>query len=166
MANAEHLKILKKGVKAWNAWRQENRDVVPDLYGADLSRMDLTYIHIMRTNLGDANLSGTILRKAFAVGTYFHGADMTDAILEGADMRGCHLSEARLAGARMAGAVLNKALAVGVDFSDCDMTSAMMLGTNLENSDFTGADMTDVDLTDARLTGIVTEGVKGYRFRR
>jgi uncharacterized protein YjbI with pentapeptide repeats len=42
----------------------------------------------------------------------------------------------------------------------------MMLGTNLENSDFTDAIMTDVDLTDAKLAGIVTDGVKGYRFRK
>lgn len=166
MANEEHLKILKKGVKAWNKWRQEERDVMPGLYGADLRGMDLTYIHFMRTNLGEANLSGTILRKAFMVGAYLHGALLLEADLEGADMRGCHLSEARLAGAKMAGAVLNKALAVGVDFSDCDMGSVMMLGTNLENSDFTRAVMTDVDLTDARLAGIKTEGVKGYRFRK
>ena len=31
MANAEHLAILKEGVERWNAWREENENVLPDL---------------------------------------------------------------------------------------------------------------------------------------
>jgi hypothetical protein len=37
MANDEHVAMLKKGVAAWNAWRDENLDILPDLRGADLS---------------------------------------------------------------------------------------------------------------------------------
>jgi hypothetical protein len=29
MANREHLRILKRGVKAWNAWREQNRGIRP-----------------------------------------------------------------------------------------------------------------------------------------
>ncbi len=36
MANPEHLAILDKGVEAWNRWQAENRDVLPDLGGANL----------------------------------------------------------------------------------------------------------------------------------
>ncbi len=35
MANEEHLKILKQGVEAWNAWREDDLDVFPDPTGAD-----------------------------------------------------------------------------------------------------------------------------------
>ena len=32
MANEEQLRILKKeGVEAWNRWREDNSDIVPDL---------------------------------------------------------------------------------------------------------------------------------------
>ena len=31
MANDEHVALLKQGVAAWNAWRNENPDIVPDL---------------------------------------------------------------------------------------------------------------------------------------
>jgi hypothetical protein len=41
MANPEHLKILKQGVKAWNGWRVENPEVYADLEGADLHGADL-----------------------------------------------------------------------------------------------------------------------------
>jgi uncharacterized protein YjbI with pentapeptide repeats len=42
MANPEHLQILKQGVEAWNAWREQNRDIKPDLTEADLTGADLT----------------------------------------------------------------------------------------------------------------------------
>jgi hypothetical protein len=46
MANDDHIALLKKGVDAWNAWRDEYRKIRPDLSeedlsGADLSRADL-----------------------------------------------------------------------------------------------------------------------------
>ncbi|MFA5055185.1 MAG: hypothetical protein WC562_03300 [Dehalococcoidia bacterium] len=37
MANEEHLKILKQGVDAWNRWRKENGEIIPDLRRADIS---------------------------------------------------------------------------------------------------------------------------------
>ena len=37
VANAEHLKLLKRGVDSWNAWRRENPGVEPDLYEAGQS---------------------------------------------------------------------------------------------------------------------------------
>jgi hypothetical protein len=36
MANDEHVALLKKGVKAWNAWRDENPDIRRDLSEANL----------------------------------------------------------------------------------------------------------------------------------
>jgi hypothetical protein len=44
MANPEHLDILKQGVEAWNAWRNQNRDLmlIPDLADADLIQAPLT----------------------------------------------------------------------------------------------------------------------------
>jgi uncharacterized protein YjbI with pentapeptide repeats len=55
MANDEHVAILKKGVDAWNKWRDENVNIRPDLSGVDLSR----------ANLGGANFGDhTQLAKA------------------------------------------------------------------------------------------------------
>ena len=41
MANHEHVAMLKKGVDAWNAWREKNPDIHPDLSGANLWWADL-----------------------------------------------------------------------------------------------------------------------------
>ncbi len=39
MANQEHLDLLKQGVESWNTWRTSQKNIVPDLSGADLSRL-------------------------------------------------------------------------------------------------------------------------------
>jgi len=36
MANDEHVALLEQGVAAWNAWRDENRNIPPDLSEAIL----------------------------------------------------------------------------------------------------------------------------------
>ncbi len=59
MANPKHLDKLKEGVEAWNAWRDENPDVMPDLVETNLSGADLT-----GANLSVADLTGAILIKA------------------------------------------------------------------------------------------------------
>src|SRR5215469_3139211 len=46
MANDEHVALLKKGVAAWNAWRDENRDIMPDLREADLRAANLSGAHL------------------------------------------------------------------------------------------------------------------------
>ena len=38
MANEEHVAILKRGVKAWNRWREQNREVEPDLREAPFAK--------------------------------------------------------------------------------------------------------------------------------
>jgi hypothetical protein len=50
MANDEHVALLKQGVTAWNPWRNENQNILPDLVRADLHK----------ANLRGANLMGRI----------------------------------------------------------------------------------------------------------
>src|SRR2546428_571308 len=72
MANDEHVALLKKGVAAWNAWRDENPDIRPDLNGANLSAVDLS-----GANLSGENLQGANLYAAHLLDTDFTGADLT-----------------------------------------------------------------------------------------
>ena len=53
--NAEHVKIIKKGVEVWNGWRTENA-VTPDLGGVDLRDADLGGANLRYANFGYANL--------------------------------------------------------------------------------------------------------------
>ncbi len=81
MANPEHLAKLKEGVEAWNAWRDENPDVMPDLVETNLSGADLF----------EANLSGANLSVADLTGANLSLADLSVADLTGADLSGADL---------------------------------------------------------------------------
>lgn len=99
MANSDHLAILRQGVDAWNRWRGENfeKQLHPDLEGADLTEIVFYFADFTNTNLIDANLSGGQFYHAV-----FHSADLT-----GADLRGANLSHADLSGANFQGADLS-----------------------------------------------------------
>lgn len=75
MANPDHVAKLKEGARAWNAWRAENPDVVPDLRDlqSELSRVQNS-IHAIFHGVSDVNdLEVTI--------------DVDFANLEGVDVR-------------------------------------------------------------------------------
>ena len=80
MANAKHLRILKRGSRNWNDWRARHPEAQPDfswtkLNGANLRTADLRGALLSETDLGMANLYKADLR----------GADISSAELIGAD---------------------------------------------------------------------------------
>jgi uncharacterized protein YjbI with pentapeptide repeats len=79
MANPEHHQILMRGVYAWNKWREENSQILPDLYGIDLYGVNLNtptpHGRIFpEANLRHANLRGADLRRAKLVRVPLAGA--------------------------------------------------------------------------------------------
>src|SRR5690242_16309841 len=73
MANKDHLKRLRQGVNAWNAWRAEDVSVRPNLSKAKLSGADLRDADLRDADLRDADLSKADLRKADLRGVDFSG---------------------------------------------------------------------------------------------
>jgi hypothetical protein len=121
VANEQHLRILKQGTDAWNRWRLENPEIVPDLSGANL----------IRAGLSEANLIGADLRVADLSRADFSGADLRVADLRGADLSGAYLNGADLSGAslelahfirtELSGANLSKALIGWTVFASVDL---------------------------------------------
>ncbi len=107
MANEKHLKQLKRGVRAWNGWREEE-DVAPDLRGADLGGADL----------GGVNLVGAYLRGAYLRGAYLRDADLRGANLRDANLRDANLRDADLRDADLRGADVGDADLRGADVGD------------------------------------------------
>ncbi len=136
MANKAHLDRVKKGVTAWNEWRQRAPEERPELSNAPLSFGELADSDFSEANLWEANL-----KKADLKGANLKGAELSFTDLSGADLSGADLSGANLTEVNLSGAVLKGARLQGVNG----------WGGRLEGADLTDADLTDADLSDANL---------------
>ena len=139
MANEEHLAILKKGVKEWNKWRKHNRDIRPDLSGAELSRAHLATANLRWADLKRADLAGADLRNADLGEAGLSGADLLCADLRGVRLSGADLGGADLSGTCFAGADLGGANLAGstigfAAFGDLDLSAANGLETVRHNA--------------------------------
>lgn len=128
MANQEHVDRLKQGVEQWNAWREQNREIQPDLSGAnlgdaDLRNADLSNASLSGADLGDTDLSGANLSKTELrdvglsntnlIRTNLNRANLGNATLYGANLNGATLSKSHLGGAKIL-----RTIFANVDLSD------------------------------------------------
>ena len=91
MANPDHLKTLRQGVGAWNAWRARNPDLTPDLRGAPLVGADLGGANLVGAYLRWANLVWANLSEADLVGANLSYAILVDVDVTNADITGCRI---------------------------------------------------------------------------
>lgn len=147
MANPEHLRLLGRGVEAWNSWRKENPDLEPDLSGAPLAGAQLADVYLSRTNLAGADFSGANLSAA-----NLGKANLADATLSGANLNRAILSVADLSRAKLVNAYLMDAYLNGTKLEGADLSEADLRGAHLTNADLTGATLRGTRLRGANLT--------------
>jgi uncharacterized protein YjbI with pentapeptide repeats len=166
MANDEHVALLKQGVEAWNKWRGENPNVVPELSGANLSgeylsgaatlsgvKLSGVETYLTRANLKGADLSGANLG----------GADLAGANLIQANLREADLSEAKLSGAKLSGADLSKATLFGADLGQLrvkftGVNEGVLVGVDLAGANLIQANLREANLREANLSGANLSG--------
>jgi hypothetical protein len=171
------LRLLKKGVRAWNAWRKQSLDTYVDL--VDLSKANLSKANLSRANLSKANLSGADLQgadlsranlsradlsranlsRAFLNGANLHGANLSEA-----NLRGANLSEASLRVADLSEAILRQAEFGGANLSEAslhaaDLYDAKLIEANLSRASLTASDLSEADLTGCRVYGVSAWGL-------
>jgi len=115
MADQEHLAELRAGVPAWNLWRTQNVEIIPDLTNADLIGARLTGANLSGAKLGAANLFGARLAAVNMCGADLSGAYLTRAILSKADLSRANLSEADLQSANLQETILDEATLTGAN---------------------------------------------------
>jgi Pentapeptide repeats (8 copies) len=165
MANDEHVALLKQGVGTWNAWRNENPDIRPDLRGANLSRADLSTANLREADLRradfreadlrEADLRGANLSEANLRWAYLWRADLSKADLSGANLVKATLLQARLYDAKLGEADLSNTSVIEANFGGADLSGARLMYANLADTDFMGA-----DLTGCRIYGVSAWGLK------
>jgi len=175
MANDEHVAMLKKGVAAWNAWREKNPDIRrpdligadlnganvtgADLRGADLDRADLRGAHL-GAHLSGAHLVGAQLRYANLKGADLRGADLAGADIRDADLKAARLGRANLAGARLIRTSLIGAKLTGACLREASMWDVRLRGADLAGANLRGARVFTVDLSWANLRGADLSGAE------
>jgi TIR domain/Pentapeptide repeats (8 copies) len=180
MANPEHLQILQQGVTVWNAWREQNGDIRPDLYHADLRGVNLRGINLISANLSRARLSGADLSPAslreadlnkvripryyrdesIIVGSMLYGSFLDEANLRDADLSHANLCNAFLNNSDLSGACFSNADLRGVNLGEANLREADLRGANLSMADlnwasFVNADLTGADVSEADLISTV-----------
>jgi hypothetical protein len=170
MANEEHLAILRQGVEVWNAWREANPDIKPNLSGAGLSHAKLSEVNLSGGNRHVANLREVDLRGADLRGAHLREVDLRYANLgrvnlSQADMRQAKLNRVKLNGATLSEAHLSGAVAIGADLTEAILDRATLMGTDLSRgllrgADLSGAVLSQADLTKADLNGANLSGAK------
>jgi TIR domain/Pentapeptide repeats (8 copies) len=129
MANASHVYLLKKGVKAWDNWRDEHPHDLADLSGANLSGAKLIEVDLSKAKLSKANLSNVNLSEA-----NLSGADLSEADLSEADLSEVDLSEANLSKADLTNADLTLAHLFGANLFGANLISVVLDGVNFERA--------------------------------
>jgi uncharacterized protein YjbI with pentapeptide repeats len=133
LTEPDDVALLRQGTAAWNAWREANPSIHPDLREA---------------NLNGANLSGAML----------HDADLSKTVLSRTNLTGANLSGANLGGAYLSGAVLSEANLRGADLKGAILIGTNIKGANLSLADFSGANFSNADLTNTDLSGATLNG--------
>ena len=158
MANEKHVAILKQGVDAWNAWRDENPDIRPDLreanlHGANLREADFESAGLREANLHGADLYGADLSRANLSGANLYREGLSEANLGGANLREADFESADLSRANLSGANLQKAKLIEADLTEANLRRAMLDGANLRGADLSRANLSRANLSRADLRG-------------
>ncbi len=119
MADEEQIKLLRRGVRDWNAWRESRMRGLIDLAGANLSRMQFDLF----------NFSGGDLRDADFADAQLGGADLTWTNCRGANFSGARFGMANLTGAILCDTNFTKASLLETVLADVDLSNATGLET-------------------------------------
>ncbi len=136
MANEEHLRILRKGIQAWNVWRNESLNIRIDLCSADLTLNSLTGANLANVDLQGANFNAAIVDKANLDRSNLHSAN-----LQRANLRQSHLF----------GAILDHANLQDADLSWSNLSAASLTNANLTSANLSGANFCNTTLRGANL---------------
>ncbi len=140
MANPDHSAKLIEGVESWNAWRDQNPDIVPDLSGIYLVKTNLNQANFYKTNLQDANLSEAHLRDTIFKESNLSGADLSDTNLSDADLSCADMRKTNLSGASLFRVNLRQS-----NLSEAKLDKASIVEAHLEQIDLSYAEVNEVD---------------------
>jgi uncharacterized protein YjbI with pentapeptide repeats len=142
LADPYHLSMLINGVVAWNQWRQENKDLIPDLRAATLQQCDLRGYNFREADFSGADLSHTHFSDCTLYKAKVRHAWLTDVWFSDVNLDGATFSYSNLSNACFKTKLIlkdtyfNKSNLSNVEFggahfSSCEFIGAIFNNTNL-----------------------------------
>ncbi len=134
MAFIDHTEILMQGGIAWNKWREDNPEIIPQLSGVDISEMDGFPTLLGGLNLSNAYIESTILYGLSMDGSNFEGAILENSNCYGTTFGGSNFKNAKLelvnfTLADLEGSDFDKAYLGNTIFGNCNLSLAKNLNT-------------------------------------
>jgi pentapeptide repeat protein len=126
LPDPHHLEILRRGPRAWNAWREQNPSELPLLMELTLS---LSERQLGPISGGPINLTSARLRNGSLRFATLSEADLAGADLSNADLVHARLDRANLTAANLSGAILDKA-----DFANAKLARVNLSGASLNDA--------------------------------
>ena len=148
MANRNHVKILRSGVKYWNKWREENPKIIPNLSEVNLINADLSKANLSRTILNHA-----VLSEAKLIDADLTEADLSDSHLYFTDCSNAKLIHAQLSQADLKYAKFHNAQLVKANLDWANLTQADLSHADLNEASFYATILVETDLTDTLWDG-------------
>jgi uncharacterized protein YjbI with pentapeptide repeats len=125
MGKNELIDILAQGVKVWNEWRKENKNIKIDLDDSDLSRI--------------RNLQGVDFSNASLVNTSFYSNNLANANFSNANLELVIMRDTNCEQANFLNAILNLSNLQSVNLVGANFTNAVSGMATFKKCDFTGA---------------------------
>lgn len=167
VAIAEHIEIFKKGPHAWNAWRNENPDLRPDLSDLDFENDVHTYKGIYDVpeftgyNLSYMNLNRISARNSYFINCFLAGSDLHFSDICFSFFQNCNFEGASLAVTKIGSAEFIKCDFTNADLSYCsaeetNFSGSKFISTKLSNMSLVKTNFTDTVIDEARVYGVST----------
>jgi hypothetical protein len=172
VAELEVVKLLARGVDAWNAGRHHGLRAWDQQEGRRRPELDLTHVEIRNADLRGVDLrhldlDGATLARVDLRDATFRAARVNGVTMESCDLAGVNLDEAELKGADMTRVRLRRASMRAVharewkvrhsDLTGARFNNAYFEGVHFYNCDMTETDTSDISVDDGFLRRVIVE---------
>lgn len=165
MAIAEHVEIFKKGSQVWNAWRDENPHISPDLSDIDFESDVHTYKEMYDMpeftgyNLSYMNINRVTARNSYFINCFFTGSTLNFSDICFSLFQNCSFEEASLAVSKIGSEEFQECDFTNADLSYCsaeetNFSGSKFISTKLSNMSLVKTDFTNTVIDEARVYGI------------
>jgi beta-lactamase regulating signal transducer with metallopeptidase domain/uncharacterized protein YjbI with pentapeptide repeats len=146
----KYLPILKKGTSSWNSYRNENKQVLPDLSRTDISELNLEDVNMVGISFGGASIRKASLNNANMSSINGNKLEIKDTQLNNTNFSNANLNGARFKSNVLQGTIFKNANLKAAAFIDCNLVKCDFRKANLRGTIFS-----EVNINDCTFRGAV-----------